>query len=99
LQQAQPFVQSAATRHIQIEKGTIGTDQELKTSSTQIGETSIETATHLSYRSMNKAVLYQKKTQSSACGSINISIHHATKPRGSKRAYASSSTTRIENGR
>jgi hypothetical protein len=60
LQQAQPFAQSAATRHIRIAKGTTGTDQELKTSSTQKGETSLETLTHLSYRSMSKQILYQK---------------------------------------
>jgi hypothetical protein len=60
LQQAHPFAQSATTHHIQIAKGTTGTDQELKTSSTQIGETSLETSTLLSYRSMSKAILYQK---------------------------------------
>jgi hypothetical protein len=60
LQQAQPFAQSAATRHIQISKGTTDTDQELKTLSSQKGETSLETSTHLSYRSMSKAILFQK---------------------------------------
>jgi hypothetical protein len=60
LQQAQPFAQSVATRHIRKAKGTAGTDQELKTSSTQKGETSLETSTHLSCRSMSKAILYQK---------------------------------------
>jgi hypothetical protein len=60
LQQAQLFAQSAATRHIRIAEATIGTDQELKTSSTQIDETSPKTSTHISYRSMSKAILYQK---------------------------------------
>jgi hypothetical protein len=60
LKQAQLFVQSAATRHIQIAEGTAGTDQELKTSSTQIVKTSLETSTHLSYLSMSKVILYQK---------------------------------------
>jgi hypothetical protein len=60
LQQAQPFAQSATTHHIRIAKGTTGTDQELKTSSTQTGKTYPETLTHLSYRSMRKAILYQK---------------------------------------
>jgi hypothetical protein len=60
LQQAQLFVQSAATRHIRTAEGTIGTDQELKTSSTHIDETSLETSTRLSYRSMSKTILYQK---------------------------------------
>jgi hypothetical protein len=60
LQQAQPFAQSAAMCHIRIAKGTTDTDQELKTLSPQKGETSLETSTHLSYRSMSKAILYQK---------------------------------------
>jgi hypothetical protein len=60
LQQAQLFAQSAAMRHIRIAEATTGTDQELKTSSTQIDETSPKTSTHLSYRSMSKAILYQK---------------------------------------
>jgi hypothetical protein len=58
--QAQLFAQSAATRHIRTTEGTIGTDQELKTSSTQIGETSLETLTYPSYQSMSKAILYQR---------------------------------------
>jgi hypothetical protein len=58
--QAQLFAQSVAMRHIRIAEGTAGMDQELKTSSTQIGETSLETSTHLSYRSMSKAILYQR---------------------------------------
>jgi hypothetical protein len=60
LQQAHLFTQHAATHHIQTAEGTTGTDQELKISSTQIGKTSLETLTHLSYRSMSKAILYQK---------------------------------------
>jgi hypothetical protein len=52
--------QSAATCHIRIAEGTAGMDQELKTSNTQIGKTSPETSTHLSYRSMSKEILYQK---------------------------------------
>jgi hypothetical protein len=51
---------SAATRHIRTAEGTAGTDQELKTSSTEIGETSLETLTHPSYRPMSKATLYQR---------------------------------------
>jgi hypothetical protein len=60
LQQAQLFTQRATKRHTRIAKGTAGTDQELKTSSIQIGKTSPETSTHLSYRSMSKAISYQK---------------------------------------
>jgi hypothetical protein len=60
LKQAQLFPQNIATHHIRTAEGTAGTDQELKTSSTQIGETSLETSTHLSYLSMSKAILYQK---------------------------------------
>jgi hypothetical protein len=60
LQQAQLFTQHAATHHIRTSEGSAGTGQELKTSSTQIGETSLETLNHLSYRSMSKAILYQK---------------------------------------
>jgi hypothetical protein len=58
LKQVQLFAQSATTRHIRIAEGTAGTNQELKTLSTQIGETSLETSTHLSYLSMSKAILY-----------------------------------------
>jgi hypothetical protein len=60
LRQAQLFTQHAATHHIRTTEATIGMDQELKISSTQIGETSLETSIHLSYRSMSKAILYQK---------------------------------------
>jgi hypothetical protein len=52
-------MQNAATRRIQTTEGTAGTGQELKTSSTQIVKTSIETSTHPSYWSMSKAILYQ----------------------------------------
>jgi hypothetical protein len=41
-------------------EGTAGTDQESKILSTHIGETSLETSAHLSYRSMSKAILYKK---------------------------------------
>jgi hypothetical protein len=58
--QVQIFAQNAATHHIQTAEGTAGTDQELKTSSTQIGETSLETSTLPSYQSMSKAILYQR---------------------------------------
>jgi hypothetical protein len=60
LQQAQLFMKHTATHRIRTAEGTAGTDQELKTSSTRIGETSPETSTHPSYRSMSKAILYQK---------------------------------------
>jgi hypothetical protein len=52
-------MQNAATRRIRTTEGTAGTGQELKTSSTQIGKTSLETSTHPSYWSMSKAILYQ----------------------------------------
>jgi hypothetical protein len=60
LKQAQPFAQNAATCHIRTTKGTAGMDQELKTSITRIGKTSLKTSTHLSYRSMSKATSYQR---------------------------------------
>jgi hypothetical protein len=60
LQEAQLFMQHAATHHIRTVEGTASTDQELKILSTQIGETFLKTLTHLSYRSMSKAILYQK---------------------------------------
>jgi hypothetical protein len=77
--QAQLFAQSIATCHIRTTEGTAGTDQELKTSSTRIGKTSLETLTHLSYRSMRKQY-YTKDTRSSTGGSTNISIHHRPSP-------------------
>jgi hypothetical protein len=58
--QAQLFAQNAAMRHIQTTEDTAGTDQELKTSSSRIGKTSLETSTHLSYQSMSKATSYQR---------------------------------------
>jgi hypothetical protein len=60
LQQVQLFTQRTATYHIRTVEGTIGTDQDLKTLSIQIGKTSPETSTHLSYRSMSKVISYQK---------------------------------------
>jgi hypothetical protein len=53
-------MQNAATRRIQTAEGTADMGQELKTLSTQVGETSLETSTHPSYRSMSKAILYQR---------------------------------------
>jgi hypothetical protein len=50
LQQVQPFVQSAATRHGSRVENLEHSDS----------KTSLETSTHLSYRSMSKAILYQK---------------------------------------
>jgi hypothetical protein len=45
---------------IQTAKGTVGTDQELKTLNTQKGEASPKTSTHPSYRSTSKAISYQR---------------------------------------
>jgi hypothetical protein len=59
-QQVQFYTQRAAMHHIRIVEGTTGTSQESKTLSIQIGETSQETLTHLSYRSMRKVISYQK---------------------------------------
>jgi hypothetical protein len=52
--------QRAATHHIRTLEGTTGTGQELKTSNIQIGESSPETSTHLSYRSISKVISCQK---------------------------------------
>jgi hypothetical protein len=76
LLEAQLFRQRAATHHIRTTEGTAGMDQELKISSTQIGETSLETSTHLSYRSMSKAILYQKHPKQRLWQHKHIYIPH-----------------------
>jgi hypothetical protein len=60
LQQAQLYTKRAATHHIRTAEGTTGKARESNTSSTQIDKTSPETLTHLSYRSMSKAISCQK---------------------------------------
>jgi hypothetical protein len=77
LKQAQLLTQSAATRHIRIAEGTAGTDQELKTLSTQIGETSLETLSHLSCRSMSKVILYQKHPKQRLWQNKHIYTQHS----------------------
>jgi hypothetical protein len=59
-QQAQLYTKRATTHRIRIAQGTTGTTRESKTSSTQIGETSLEILTHLSYRSMSMVISCQK---------------------------------------
>jgi hypothetical protein len=56
LQQVQLYTQRATTHRIRTVEGTIGTNQELKTSSIQIGKTSPKTLSHLSYQWMSKAI-------------------------------------------
>jgi hypothetical protein len=87
LQQAQLCTKRATTHHMQTAEGTTGTAHESKTSSTQIEETSLEILTHLSCRSMSKAISCQKHPK-------QHSWRH--KPRGPKRTHALSSITSVK---
>jgi hypothetical protein len=60
VQQVKLCTKHAATHHIQIVGATTGMARESKISHTEIDETSLETLTHLSYRSMSKATSCQR---------------------------------------
>jgi hypothetical protein len=77
LQQAQLCMKRATTHHIQTAEGTPGMARESTTSSTQIDETSPETLTHLSCRSMSKAISCQKHPKQHSWQHKHICIPHS----------------------